>query len=283
MVALSTTQFVQGHLADSYPLAIRALDLLGPDSELGGPAHFVVGASAVSLGKPAEGLRHFELAAKLANPAVALSVGTRPDVHGTAYAAHAHWLLGHGPEALAASQTAIALARAGGGPYNLAMALAYAVTCQMRHDRPGLQEAASELRELCDRYDFAYYREWGAVLDGWSRPDGDGIDLARRGIDTLRSQNSFARMPYWLSLLADLLARNGKAAAARASLDAALTAGQAHGACGGCPRSCGCGPPTTTRRPPSRGCAPPRGWRPSTEASRCSGDAKTTSAGAAFA
>ena len=124
MVALSTTQFVQGHLADSYPLAIRALDLLGPDSELGGPAHFVVGASAVSLGKPAEGLRHFELAAKLANPAVALSVGTRPDVHGTAYAAHAHWLLGHGPEALAASQTAIALARAGGGPYNLAMALA---------------------------------------------------------------------------------------------------------------------------------------------------------------
>jgi len=49
MVALSTTQFVQGHLADSHPLAIRALDLLGPDSELGGPAHFVVGASAVSL------------------------------------------------------------------------------------------------------------------------------------------------------------------------------------------------------------------------------------------
>src|SRR5690349_2453730 len=197
MVALSTTQFVQGHPADSYPLAIRALDLLGPDSELGGPAHFVVGASAVSLGKPAEGLRHFELAAKLANPAVTLSVGTRPDVHGTAYAAHAHWLLGHGPEALAASQTAIALARAGGGPYNLAMALAYAaVTCQIRHDLPGLRQAAGELRELCDRYDFAYYREWGVVLDGWSRPDGDGIDLARRGIDTLRSQNSFARMPY---------------------------------------------------------------------------------------
>jgi len=110
------------------------------------------------------------------------------------------------------------------------MALAYAaVTCQMRNDLPRLRQAAAELRDLCDRYDFAYYREWGVVLDGWSRPDGDGIDLARRGIDTLRSQNSFARMPYWLSLLADLLARNGQAAAARASLDAALTAGQAHG------------------------------------------------------
>jgi hypothetical protein len=171
MVALSTTQFVQGHLADSYPLAIRALDLLGPDSELGGPAHFVVGASAVSLGKPAEGLRHFELAAKLANPAVALSVGTRPDVHGTAYAAHAHWLLGHGPEALAASQTAIALARAGGGPYNLAMALAYAaVTCQMRHDRPGPAPARAGPGRLYGR---TGRRTWHAG-GGRRRPRRDG-------------------------------------------------------------------------------------------------------------
>ncbi|HEY1004161.1 MAG TPA: FAD-dependent oxidoreductase, partial [Streptosporangiaceae bacterium] len=78
------------------------------------------------------------------------------------------------------------------------------------------------------RYDFAYYREWGLILDGWSRPDGGGIDLARSGIDTLKAQNSFARMPYWLSLLADLLARNGQPGAARASLDAALSVGRAH-------------------------------------------------------
>jgi hypothetical protein len=122
----------------------------------------------------------------------------------------------------------VALARAGGGPYNLAVALAYAgVTHQIRHDLPGLREAVGELRELCDRYGFAYYREWGLILDGWSRPDGPGTSLARQGIDALRAQNSFIRMPYWLSLLADLLARDGEAAAARASLDAALTAGHA--------------------------------------------------------
>lgn len=34
-------------------------------------------------------------------------------------------------------------------------------------------------------------------------------------------------MPYWLSLLADLLARDGQQAAARATLDAALAAGRA--------------------------------------------------------
>ena len=57
---------------------------------------------------------------------------------------------------------------------------------------------------------------------------GSGTDLARRGIDNLRSEGSFARMPYWLSLLADLLARGGRPDAARATLDAALAAGHAH-------------------------------------------------------
>ena len=78
------------------------------------------------------------------------------------------------------------------------------------------------------RHDFAYYREWALVLDGWSRADEPGIDLARRGISNLKLDGSFARMPYWLSLLADLLACGGRVDAARATLDAALAAGQSH-------------------------------------------------------
>jgi hypothetical protein len=98
----------------------------------------------------------------------------------------------------------------------------------MRHDLPELRDTISELRELCDRYGFAYYREWGLILDGWSRPDASGIDIARRGIDNLKSQGSVARMPYWLSLLADLSARGHQPGAARATLDAALVAGHTH-------------------------------------------------------
>ena len=79
---------------------------------------------------------------------------------------------------------------------------------------------------MCGRYDFAYYREWALVLDGWSRADEPGIDLARRGISNLKSEGAFARMPYWLSLLADLLARGGRVDAAQATLDAALVAGK---------------------------------------------------------
>ena len=97
----------------------------------------------------------------------------------------------------------------------------------MRDDVSALKGTVGELRELCDRYGFAYYREWALILDGWSRTDGSGIGLAQRGIDNLRSEGSFTRMPYWLSLLADLLARDNRPDAARATLDAAIVVGQA--------------------------------------------------------
>jgi tetratricopeptide (TPR) repeat protein len=229
LVALSTSRFVQGRTADAYQVAARALALAQDRSDLRSPAHFAVGAAAVSLGRPAEGLRHLQLAVELASGAVSLSVGTRPEVHATAFAAHAHWLLGDDDAARSACDGAIELARPAGHPYNLAVALAYAgITHQMRQDLPGLRQTVSELRELCDRYGFAYYREWGLILDGWSRAGPPGIALARRGISNLRSEGSLARMPYWLSLLADLQARGGRIDAARATLDAALAAGQAH-------------------------------------------------------
>jgi DNA-binding SARP family transcriptional activator/tetratricopeptide (TPR) repeat protein len=229
LVALWSAQFVQGRTADSYHTATRTLSLAGPDSELTGHAHFAVGGAALSLGMPAEGLRHLELAAKMAGGAVSLSVGTRPDVHGTAWAAHAYWLLGRDDEALSACREAINLAREVDNPWSLAVALAYGgVTRQMRRDVPELKDTVAELRELCDRYDFAYYREWALILDGWSRAGEPGIGLAQHGIDNLKSQGSFARMSYWLSLLADLLERAGRPDAARATLDAALATGHSH-------------------------------------------------------
>jgi hypothetical protein len=229
LVALFATQFVQGRAADGYRTASRALALADPGSELSGPAHFAVGGTAVSLGRPAEALRHLTLAVSRTSGAPSLSIGTRPDVHGTAWAAHAHWLLGHDDETLASCDDAISLARAIDHPYSLAVALAYgSITHQMRNDLPRLASTGTELRELCDRYSFAYYRQWALILDGWAAGDEAGIELARRGIGNLKSAGSFARMTYWLSLLADLRARCGQPGAARATLDAALAAGYAH-------------------------------------------------------
>jgi DNA-binding SARP family transcriptional activator len=228
LVALWTSRFVQGRTVDGYKAANRALALVDPGSEQSGPAHFAVGGSAVSLGMPAKGLHHLELAAKQASGAVSLTIGTRPDVHGTAWAAHAHWLLGHDQESIDSCQGAIKLARAIDHPFSLAVALAYGgITHQMHGDVSGLQAIVGELRGLCDRHGFAYYREWGLILDGWSRPDESGFRLVQQGISNLKEQGSFARMPYWLSLLADLSARTSDPGAARATLDAAIVTAKA--------------------------------------------------------
>ena len=108
-------------------------------------------------------------------------------MHGTAWAAHAHWLLGNDDDALATSHEAIRLARSIDRPYSPAVALAYGcITHQMRHDLPELKAAVNELRGLCERYGFAYYREWALILHGWSAGDEAGTDLAQRGIGNLK-------------------------------------------------------------------------------------------------
>jgi tetratricopeptide (TPR) repeat protein len=228
LIGLWSTQFVQGNLIDGHQTMTRVLDLVEPESELAGSAHFGFAGSATTLGRHAEAVRHFERAAALTKGAPSLAIGTPPDVHGLAWSAHAHWLLGNDDLALSSCRDAIALARANEHPYSLAIALAYgSITQQMRGDRPKLQETVTELRELCDRYGFAYYREWALILESWCRPDGSGLEPAERGLKNLRSDGAFARMPYWLTLLAELFERGGDSSAAQATLDAALVDGLA--------------------------------------------------------
>jgi len=225
LVAQWTSWFVQGRTADAYQIANRALSLVDPGSRLRGQVHLVVGGSALSFGRPTEGLRHLELAADLTDNPAWLITGVRPDLFGRVWAGQAHWLLGHDTEAQSACHQAITLARSIDNPFCLAVTLAYScITYQMRRDLPALKDAAGELRQLCDRHGFAYYREWGLILDGWSRTGEPGIGLARQGIANLKAEGSWARMPYWLSLLADLLAGNDRLDAARDTLDAALAA-----------------------------------------------------------
>jgi DNA-binding SARP family transcriptional activator/tetratricopeptide (TPR) repeat protein len=228
LVGLWAAQFVHGDTATAHRTATRALETVPPGSPLRGPVHFGFAGSAASLGRLAESAEHFALAAEYGGSAHVLSVGTRADVHGPAWAAHVHWLLGDADRALAEAGTAIARARAGDSAHQLAVALAYAaVTHQFRGDVPALRRTVDELGDLCERYSFAYYREWALVLDGWSRADGTGAARARRGVEALSADGAFARMPYWLSLCADVTAREGRPDAARATLDAALADGWA--------------------------------------------------------
>ena len=140
--------------------------------------------------------------------------------------------------ALSNAQEAIELARSSEHPYNLAVALAYgAITHHMRDDLPALRDTVGELRELCDRYGFGYYREWGLILDGWSRADGSGVELAQAG----DQEPAGGRAPSpacrtGLPLLADVQGLAGQPASARATLDAAWQTATPATTCGGSPR-----------------------------------------------
>jgi tetratricopeptide (TPR) repeat protein len=229
LFGLWTTRFVQGRMADSYEGAIRSLELAAPGSEQAGSAHFGIGGSAMAMGRHAEAMEHFDQAAKLNSGGERIwTIGTRPDVLGQAFHAHAQWLMGHTADARDTAIRVVEVARAAEHPFSLAVALAYSgVTHQMLEDEAGLRPAIDELCELCERYDFAYYREWALILDGWSRPGVSGLRKAQSGIANLKAEGSFARMPYWLSLLADLQDHTGDREAARATLDAAMVGGYA--------------------------------------------------------
>ena len=79
-------------------------------------------------------------------------------------------------------------------------------------------------------------REWALILDGWSREGASGADLVHRGIGNLKSEGAFARMPYWLSLLADLSARDSRPAPRGPPLTPRSPPGASTTTCGGCPR-----------------------------------------------
>jgi tetratricopeptide (TPR) repeat protein len=226
-VGLFAVRFVRGRVTDAYEFAIRALDLAETEPESAGQAHLAVAGPLTSLGRLEEALGHFERSRELSRGSASQIVGTLPEVHGLAWSAHAHWLLGNPEQAVASCWEAVDLARSADHPYSLAVALGYtATTHQLVQDRASAGAAASELISLCERYSFSYYGQWGVVVDGWVRGGESGLVRIQQGIDKLRSAGQNARMPYWLYLLADVMVQAGRTEAARGILDAALAAAE---------------------------------------------------------
>jgi DNA-binding SARP family transcriptional activator/tetratricopeptide (TPR) repeat protein len=229
LVGLFGTSFVQGHVAESYEIAQRSLELSHLHPDVTGQAHFVMGGSSTSLGLHEQSVHHFALAHELCYGEVPSVVGTRVEVHARAWSAHALWLLGRDDDALHWCEWAIARAEEVDHPYSLAVALAYAaITLQMLGDVERTLEYASRVREICGRYEIAYYGEWGMILAGWSAGGTDGAALIRQGLGNLRDQGALARHPYYLALLAETLLSAGQADTAAALLESARAAAAAH-------------------------------------------------------
>ena len=224
LVGLWASRFVQGRTSEAHDLATQVLSLAEPESRLSGQAHFTFAGSAQLLGMPELAAQHFEIVCERSSEAESLSIGSRPAIHARAWSAHAYWLLGQHERAAHCCAQAVDRARAAEHPYSLTIALAYAgITYHLLDESDALNRSVDELAVLSKRYGFVYYRDWGLVLQGWAHGGPDGISLAHKGISNLKALGAFARMPYWLALLADVSPKP----AALATLDAALVAAEA--------------------------------------------------------
>jgi len=228
-IALFTTTFVQGHTQESHEWGKQALAFSWQVPEFAAQAHLALAGAGLSLGLLRQADEHFQLSCDLAGAADSLPIGTRTEVHARAWRAHARWLLGDTAGADAASAGAVEAARSINHPYSLTVALSYAaLTHQVSGHLTSLAGVLEELTALCAQYDFAYYRQWAVVLTGWADGGTAGLRHARSGIESLTHEGALARMPYWLSLIADLHRRQGNTAAEIATLDAAASIATEH-------------------------------------------------------
>jgi hypothetical protein len=223
-----SVRFVLGDLPGARDMADQALARCAGDRSSLCEAHQAMGGALTSLGELESARRHFDAALDAYDISKPQRSSLGPDlgVFTQAWSSHALWLLGEEQMAIERAGGAIALAERLDDPYSRALALAYAALLhQLRRDVDQVLSCAGAAAELCERHRFAYYDDWAQTLIGWARGQTEpaaGVTLIRSALERLDARRAQGRRPYYLSLLAETLARAGNRDAARSTLDAAV-------------------------------------------------------------
>jgi DNA-binding SARP family transcriptional activator/predicted ATPase len=228
LAGLFTVHFVRGNIRRSFEIGEEALTLAAAHAPLLPMSHYAIAGALASQGEFARARDHFARSIALYEPQRSHPVlpGLDVLVFSSAWSAHVLWLLGHPDQAIQHTQQAISGAQRLELPHSLTLAHAYAALVrQFGRDRSASNAHAELVVELSSRYGFAYYREWGTIIQGWvasqKRPQV-GISMIRQGLANLRALGAESRRPYYLSLLAEALVNAGQPDEARAVVDAAL-------------------------------------------------------------
>ena len=228
---LWTVHFVRASLPRSRELAERMSGLAQRTSTLLAESHHALGGSLTSLGELSLAKDHLRQALAHCDSREQRSritvLGSDLRVFSHSWMSHTLWLLGSADQAAEHSRRAILLAEELDHQYSLALANSYAsVLAQLRRDPEACRLSAEAALALCRKHGFAYYGEWGLILQGWvlcqEGAAEQAISSIEQGLENLRAAGAETRRPYYLSLLADAHRQAGRHDDARKVLEEAL-------------------------------------------------------------
>jgi predicted ATPase len=161
------------------------------------------------------------------------SQGSNYAAHARAWQAHALWCLGYPQQALSRGLDAVKLVQDLDQPFNQALVSAYlALLQQLRADEAVAREHAEQALALTSKYQAPYYRAWAAILVSYAlaleQPNEEHIGRLRGSITAFKVAGARLRLPYYLSLLAHVCGKVGRAEEGLACIDEALSEARTH-------------------------------------------------------
>lgn len=175
-------------------------------------AHNALGGTLTALGDFTNALSHFQEGLALydveQHQILTGQFGVDLGIFSQSWSTHPLWHLGFLDQSIERIEKTLALAKALHHPYSQTLAMAYAAMLfQFKRDSNLVLEWAEETIDLCREQGVSYYDSWAVILRGWALAEQgfpqEGIPQIQNGLDTLRKSNSQARLPYYLTLLAE--------------------------------------------------------------------------------
>jgi predicted ATPase len=201
-----------------------------PDAGLVLESHELLACSHFHQGAFVEAVAHAEEVITRSRPqehsALMALHGENPAVGGNNWVSLSLWFLGFPDQALARAERALALAEEE-SPYSLATARVQAAFLrQLRRETEAARETAEAAIALADRQGFPFRVAQGTILLGWALADqghAEGVAILRRGLAAFEATGAEMGRPYYLALLAEVLAGQGKPQEGLAVLEDALS------------------------------------------------------------
>ena len=161
------------------------------------------------------------------------SQGSNYASHALAQQSHALWCLGYPQQAREKGIEAVKMVQDLDQPFNQAVASSFlALLQQLCADEAVAREQAEQALALASRSQAPYYRAWADILVSYALalddPNEEHIGQLRGSITAFTASGARVRLPYYLSLLAQVYCQAGRVEEGLAAIDEALSEARAH-------------------------------------------------------